>query len=56
MGMPFIHMKTYPEKYTEQEFEGIPSIQRKMKDIRKKITAMGGTRPKSTWEDWIPAS
>lgn len=31
-----IHMKTYPEKYTEQEFEEVPSIQRKMKDIRKK--------------------
>ncbi|MDO4164908.1 MAG: hypothetical protein Q4D56_11100, partial [Bacteroides sp.] len=49
-----IKMANYPEKYSKQDFNEVPSIQRKMKEIREKITEMGGTQAQSKWETWKP--
>lgn len=50
-----INMQLYPERYSKQDFDDVPSIQRKMRDIREKIKKMGGyTKPASPRETWVP--
>lgn len=49
-----VKMHTYPEKFERRDFEEVPSIQRKMREIRERIKKYGFNRVKSTYETWVP--
>lgn len=49
-----VKMRVYPEKFEKRDFEEIPSIQRKMREIRERIEKYGFKRAKSTYETWVP--
>lgn len=50
-----VNMQVYPERYSKHDFDNVPSIQRKMREIREKIKQMGGfNKPASPRETWVP--
>ena len=48
------NMQSFPERYSKQDFNNVPNIQKKMRDIRTKINQMGYPRAQSSRETWHP--
>lgn len=49
-----LNMQVYPEKYSKRDFEDVPDVQKKMRDIREKIKKMGMSKAQSPRETWVP--